>query len=319
MRISRAIDRFSLALIAVAAALWATDAYFRSALITHLSPSQIVLAEDALITIALVPLALWGRGRPRPLGWRRWTAIFAIAIGPQALATVLFTASFAFGLYGETFVLQQTQPLIAMTLAGLILRERRQPWFWPFAAVALVGVYLVVFAADPISPLGRGQATRVDAGLLALAAAALWGSGTVLGRFVLDRVPFLTLTAMRCGLALPVLAGLVLVENGVAGLSSYRVSDLAPNLLGIALIPGVVALLLYYRALAATPASLATIGELAYPVAATLIASLPRPVGFGQRLYPFHIVGTTLLMAVVVLLNWSQNARPAVVAPAPAA
>jgi hypothetical protein len=40
---SRQIDRLSVLLIAVSAALWATDAHFRSYLLGHLSASQIVL------------------------------------------------------------------------------------------------------------------------------------------------------------------------------------------------------------------------------------------------------------------------------------
>ena len=39
---------------------------------------------------------------------------------------------------------------------------------------------------------------------------------------------------------------------------------------------------------------------MAYPVAATLIASAPPPWGFNQPLYPLQIVGTVLLLAVIV-------------------
>jgi len=74
------------------------------------------------------------------------------------------------------------------------------------------------------------------------------------------------------------------------------------------------ALLLYYRALSRTPASLATIAEMAYPVAATLIASAPRPWGFGQHVYGAQLVGTALLIGVIVLLNWTKE--KAAVAPA---
>ncbi|HYM67342.1 MAG TPA: EamA family transporter, partial [Patescibacteria group bacterium] len=75
----------------------------------------------------------------------------------------------------------------------------------------------------------------------------------------------------------------------------------------IALIPGLLALLLYYRALSKTPASLATIAELAFPVTATLIASAPPPLGFNQPLYPAQVIGTVLLLGVIVLLNLSKE------------
>ena len=52
----------------------------------------------------------------------------------------------------------------------------------------------------------------------------------------------------RFTLALPVLILVVLVQNGMAGFSHYHAGDVFP-FLGIALIPGLFALLLYYRAL----------------------------------------------------------------------
>jgi drug/metabolite transporter (DMT)-like permease len=282
------IDRFSVVLVAVAATLWASDAYFRNQLVQHLSATQIVVAEDALVTLFLLPVLIRSRKELRFLGARGWVAVAIIAAGAQALATILFTASFSIAaqhqLFAETFVLQQTQPLIAIVLAWIVLGERRRPWFWPAAAVAIGGVYLVLFANDPSSPVKALQNGRLEVGLFALGAAALWASGTVLGRYALGSISFWSMTSLRFTLALPVLVVVILVQYGLAGFTHYRVSDFVPNLLAIALVPGLLALLLYYRALSRTPASLATIAEMAYPVAATLIASAPYPWGFNQPL-----------------------------------
>jgi drug/metabolite transporter (DMT)-like permease len=307
------IDRFSVLLVAVAATLWASDAYFRNQLISHLQPTQIVVAEDALITLFLLPVLIRTRRDLRHLGRRGWIAVAIIAVGAQALATILFTASFSYRIYAETFVLQQTQPLIAIGLAWIVLGERRRPWFWPTAAVAVVAVYMVVFAYNPWDPLSALQKGRVEAGLLALGAAALWASGTVFGRFALGSISFWSMTALRFTLALPVLVVIALVQFGPAGFTHYRVSDFLPNLLAIALVPGLLALLLYYRALSRTPASLATIAEMAYPVAATLIASAPPPWGFNQPLYPAQVVGTVLLLGVILFFNWTKEKTPPVV------
>jgi drug/metabolite transporter, DME family len=311
-----AIDRYSVILVAVAATLWASDAYFRNQLIQHLSATQIVVAEDALIALFLLPVLVRSRREMKQLGVRGWIAVGLIAVGAQSLATIMFTASFSYQIYAETFVLQQTQPLIAIVLAWIVLGERRKRWFWPAVLVALVAVYLVVFAQDPAAPVSALQKGRVEAGLLALGAAAFWASGTVLGRFALGSISFWSMTSLRFTLALPVLVLIVLFQYGPSGFSHYQPSDLFPNLLAIALVPGLLALLLYYRALSKTPASLATIAELAYPVAATLIASAPQPWGFNQPLYPMQVVGTVLLLAVIVVLNWTkEKARPVVQAP----
>ena len=305
------IDRFSVVLVAVAATLWASDAYFRNQLIGHLTPTQIVVAEDALITLFLLPILVRSAHELRHLGWRGWLAVGIIAVGAQSLATILFTASFqeaaTYQVFAETFVLQQTQPLIAILLAWIILGERRRPWFWPALIVAMAGVYLVVFAQDPTAPVSALQNGRVQVGLLALGAAVLWASGTVLGRFALGTISFWSMTSLRFTLALPFLVAVVLVQYGLGAFSHYQFTDFVPNLLAIALVPGLLALLLYYRALSRTPASLATIAEMAYPVAATFIASAPPPWGFNQPIYAVQLVGTALLIGVIVFLNLTKE------------
>ena len=306
------VDRFSVVLVAVAATLWASDTYFRAQLIGHLKPAQIVVIEDALVSLFLLAFLLRGIPEMRRLDRRGWIAIGLIAVGPQAIATVLFTTSFSYGHFAETFVLQQTQPVIAILLAWLILGERRRAWFWPTAALAIVGVYMVVFAQDLTAPLSDLQHGRLEAGLYALGAAALWASGTVLGRFVLGKLSFSTTTALRFTLALPVLIVIVVLQWGGSAFAHYQPSDLLP-FLGIALIPGLLALLLYYRALASTPATLATIAELAYPVTATFIASAPPPYGFKQPLYFPQFVGTALLVTVILILNYTKERTPPVV------
>src|ERR1700686_1178691 len=191
---NRIIDRYAVVFVALAAAMWAPDAYFRNQLVQHLTATQIVVAEDALITLFLLPVLIRSRHELRLLGARGWTAVAIIAAGAQALATILFTASFAIAaqhqLFAETFVLQQTQPLIAIVLAWIVLGERGRRWFWPAALVALAGVYMVLFASDPMSPVSALRNGRLEVGLLALGAAALWGSGTVLGRFALGSISF---------------------------------------------------------------------------------------------------------------------------------
>src|SRR5438128_5915166 len=311
---NRLIDRYAVVFVALAATLWASDAYFRNQLVQHLSPTQIVVAEDALVTLFLVPVLIRSRHELRALGARGWVAVAIIAAGAQALATILFTASFSIAaqhqLYAETFVLQQTQPLIAIVLAWIILGERRRPWFWPAAAVAIVAVYMVLFASDPFSPVSALQQGRLEVGLLALGAALLWASGTVLGRFALGSISFWSMTSLRFTLALPLLVTIVVVQYGMGAFSHYRFSDFVPNLLAIALALALLALLLYYRALCRTPASLAPIAEMAYPVAATFIASAPPLSGLNQRIYVLLLVWIALLIVVIILVKLTIDKPP---------
>jgi drug/metabolite transporter (DMT)-like permease len=306
------LETGSVVLVGIAAALWAFDAYFRPGLTKELSSGQIVLVEDLLISICLVPVLLVNLAGLRGLSSRRWLALLAIAIGPQAVATVLFTKaigfSFAnpaapnFDVLHEVYLLYLLQPVFGVLFARVFLGERRKPAFWPLAAVALAGVYLIVFAENPAAPW-QIRNPELMAGVLVLGAVIMWAGGTVLGRYALEDVSFPVTTSMRFMLALPVLFVIALLDKGGAVFSGYSISQL-PSFLGIVIVPGLLAMLLYYLALSRTPASLATIAELGYPLALFLIFSLPPPVGQAAPLHPVELVGAVLLVTGVVALNF---------------
>src|SRR5260370_36866356 len=88
---------------------------------------------------------------------------------------------------------------------------------------------MVLFASDPFSPVAALRNGRLEVGLLALGAAALWASGTVLGRFALGSISFWSMTSLRFTLALPVLVVIVLVQSGLGGFGSYRAGAFVTN------------------------------------------------------------------------------------------
>jgi drug/metabolite transporter (DMT)-like permease len=313
MQIPRAFtNRISALLVAVAAALWASDAYFRPALTQQLSASQIVFVEDLLIALCFLPAL--GRIRRELAGFplRSWLALAIVALGAQAFATFLFTRSLAyafpahaapnFSVENEVYLLYLLQPIFGVTLARIVLRERRRPYFWPLAALALIGVYFIIFPQQPLTPFSSVQHGQVAAAALVLGAVLLWASGTVFGRYALADISFVTTAAMRFWLALPALLILMVAQGGTASFGQFSLHQL-PSFLGIALVPGLFAMLLYYRGLASTPASVATIAELAYPCTLFLVFSLPPPVGLGTPLYAPEIAGAVLLVAAVTALN----------------
>jgi drug/metabolite transporter (DMT)-like permease len=309
------MDRYSALFFTLAAALWAVDAYFRPDLVNHwkLSASEIVLVEDLLISLCFLPVMRRVARELRAASWRTWVALAVIAAGPQAFATVLFTRSLTYafapslshaaslGVQSEVYLLYLLQPAFGATLAWVVLHERRRPAFWPLAALALAGAALIVFSRSPTAPQAQLQAA-----LFVVGAVALWAAGTVLGRYALSGISFASTSAMRFVLALPVLLVLMLTDRGAAGFGQYSIGQL-PSFLGIALIPGLIAMVLYYRALSSTPASISSFAELGYPAALFLIFSLPTPVGFGSPLQPLEIVGAVILVAAVTCLNFLKR------------
>jgi drug/metabolite transporter (DMT)-like permease len=308
-RLGASIDRVGALAVAVAAAMWAADPYFRPALAKQLSASQIVFAESLLITLCFLPVAGRVRRELRHLSLRQWIAMAIIALGAQAFATVLFTRAIGYAfpahaapdlnVENEVYLLYLLQPVFGIAMARIVLRERRKPFFWPLAAAALAGVYLIVFPQDPLAPFSSVQHGQLLAALLVLGAVLLWASGTVFGRYSLSNVSFVTTAAMRFTLALPVLLVLMLTSSGLGSFSVHQI----PSFIGIALIPGLLAMLLYYRALSSTPASMASVAELGYPCALFLVFSLPPPVGQGIPFHGIEIAGAIVLVAAVTTLN----------------
>ena len=218
-------------------------------------------------------------------------------VGAQAFATVLFTQALSyafpahaapdFNVENEVYLLYMLQPVFGIAMARIFLKERRKPYFWPLAACAIVGVYLIVFPQNPLAPFSSVQHGQFLAAMLILGAVVLWASGTVFGRYSLSNVSFVTTAAMRFTLALPVLLILMLTGVGGGHLGTFSVHQI-PSFIGIALIPGLLAMLLYYRALASTPASMASIAELgvsvhAFPGLLAAGSGGPRPAALWDR------------------------------------
>ncbi len=203
-----------------------------------------------------------GRSQLKNLPARVWLAVLAIAWIGSALATVLFTAAIRQGSPTTAVLLQKIQPLFAIVMARLILKEqwpRRFPWL---AGLAVFGTYLVVFGGVDLA-----ISLQFYAALLALGAAAGWACSTIWGRIATKELSFEMMTALRVTCALPALLVAALWQGQTAVPSSNQLA----SLVAIAAIPGFAALMLYYHGLKRTLASRATIGELAFPVTAALL------------------------------------------------
>jgi drug/metabolite transporter (DMT)-like permease len=200
-------------------------------------------------------------------------------------------------------LLQKTQPLFAIALAAILLRERLGWAYWPCFAVAMVGAYMISFGnLGPFTALGS---TELLPAALALGAALLWGSSTVLGRLVLKDMPFYALTGARLLLAVPLLAGIVVAQSSVGGLAAGFASEPGRVIL-LALIPGLLALLLYYRGLTGTRASYATLAELAFPATAVVLNWTFLGVGVSAN----QLLGFVLLWGAVFMLGYLNVRAP---------
>jgi drug/metabolite transporter, DME family len=288
-------------LVAVAAALWGTDGLLRKPLSGQLPASTVVFWEHLIIAAVLLPwLPAALRAFRAATARDRW-ALIGIGAGASAVATALFTAAFALGDPVTPLVLQKLQPVIAIAVAAALLGERLRPAYWAFAVPTLLGAWLMAFA----NPFHIGFADA-EAALLAVAAAALWAIGTVLGRMVSERLSSRDITVLRFAIGLPA-AGVVLLAQGAP--VAVSTAQLGPLVL-LALIPGLLGLALYYLGLHSTAASRATLAELAFPVTAALLGvSL-----LGASLSWTQWLGMAVVVASVTALGLRERSERPVVA-----
>lgn len=287
-------------MVASGAALWGTDALLRRGLALELPSSTLVLLEHVVLVALMAPVLVRSIRAYGKLSKLDWLAAAVIGAGSSALATVLFTAAFRYGDPTTPLLLQKVQPLVAVGAASLLLGERPRFRFGWFLVAGLVGAYLVSLS----NPMEVSVVALAPA-LYALGAAGLWGLGTVLGRHLTSRLGFGALTSLRFALALPALLVFVAVGDEPSGLGDLTGQDLIGVVL-LALIPGLAALLLYYRGLQSTPASAATLAELAFPLSAVTLNYLI----FGTVLSWTQWIGVVLLAGTIVTMKMvSQRGR----------
>ena len=133
--------------VILGASLWATDTIFRHPLVTQLSPTTIVLCEHVVacavaLIVALVSLYFSVTHsathsathsisiRFKKFPWKKLFPPFPLLVGisiigllGSAVATLLFTYSFAFVNPTVAILLQKTQPLIVILFSA---------FFFPF-------------------------------------------------------------------------------------------------------------------------------------------------------------------------------------------
>jgi len=291
-------------LVILGALLWGTDSLFRRPLTQSFSPMTIVFLEHVILVLVMIPLLARARDEISRLNRKDWTSLIFIAVGGSVIATILFTFAIKYGNPSVTVLLQKTQPFFTIFLARWFLGERPGKWFWLLLGPTLAGAY---FVAIPDWRAGLSIDPRQPSYLLAaLGASLLWGASTVFGRYIVARVPVLALTGLRFALALPVLA-VIFVLQGHDSMRLPSSLDSIASVVIMALIPGLVAMVCYYRGLQTTIASMASIGELAFPV--TAVAT--NWFVLGIRLAPSQFAGGAVLITTVTALSYLHSRNSA--------
>ncbi|MEK7078876.1 MAG: DMT family transporter [Patescibacteria group bacterium] len=256
--------------IVVASLLWSLDGLLRRSLFT-LPPAVIVFFEHILGAILLLPFALRQMKEIKTLSKKEWIALGVVSLFSGALGTILYTGALIqvhFIQFSVVSLLQQLQPIWAITVAALLLKEKVSRRFIFWALLAIIGSYFVTFKNLNVN-ISRDGAT-IAAALMAISAGAMWGSSTSFSKVVLKKVSHITATFLRFIMA-PLWAFIIILFLGQTTSMAQITTPQLGTLLLIALTTGMVALLIYYYGLRNTKAQVSAICELTWPVSAIII------------------------------------------------
>lgn len=293
------INTLGPSLIGIAALLWSADSVLRSTTVRAIDPTLIVFLDHV---IGLVILLAWGiykfRTRLFSLGSREWMTAAFIGAGGSAVATVLFTTSFRYANPTVVVLLQKLQPVLAVALAYVFLGERPRSRFVVCGAIALFSAVILVFPDLDFRFNFHQESSYLKGVAYALLAAALWGASTVGGKVLLKKAPCEVAVFWRYAFGVLTLLALLLLQPGGAGWSQLSAPGAGANVIGLALLTGVAPLLLYYRGLSRTPASVAAFVELLYPIGAVVL----NLIFLNATLAPVQLAaGGVLILAVIGL------------------
>lgn len=221
-------------------------------------------------------------------------ALFGGALGTLAIVKALFLLNFQ--KLTIVVLLQKLQPVFAIALAVLILKEQLRKRFIIWASIAIVASYFITFGFR-LPNLDTG-ANTVYASLFALLAAFSFGSATVLGKRVLHNFSFKTATFYRYGFTTLIMLVFVLTAG-----KYQQVNETTPFNWFVFIIIGITtgsgAIFLYYYGLNKVRAVVATICELCFPLSAILFDYLFN----NTQLTIVQWISSAVLIYAIINLN----------------
>ncbi len=221
-------------------------------------------------------------------------ALFGGAIGTIAIVKALFLVDFH--QLSVVVLLQKLQPIFAIILASILLKEKIKQHFVIWASLAIFSSYFLTFgfALPSISM----DDNTINAALFALLAAFSFGSSTVFSKKILINHNFITATFFRYGTTSLLLLILVLVTGSTYQFElTTEINWIYFIIIGITTGSG--AIFIYYYGLRRVKAIVATISELLFPISAILFDYIFN----GSVLSPVQMLSAVIMVFAIIKLS----------------
>lgn len=294
-------------LILLACFFWALDTLIRYPLVeSGLSPVTIVFYEHAILTLFFSWTLIGAFKRIGDLKISDIFSFFIVGCIGSGLATVAFTESFNFLNPSLVILLQKLQPVIAISLAALVLKEPIDKKFLIWAAVCMVGGLLVSspdierFYQLMVKDFNLVISDSATGGyMLVLISIIGWASATVYGK-KLSMAGFDT----RAILSGRFLAGLLALIPFV----QWNRSLILPHgedylrIVIMVIISGGLAMWFYYQGLKRISAKATAIGEMFFPFFAIIV----NWIFLGKQLTDLQLVGGAILIFGSLVIQFKK-------------
>ena len=279
-----------------AALLWSIDALLRQSLYA-LPTLLIITIEHGIGTLIFIPFLKKYWNDIKGLLQSGWISILWISLLGGMGGTYFYTKALSYVGYIDLSIvvlLQKLQPVFAMSLAAIILKEKLSKKYIMLAFLSIIGGYLVTFGKISVP---NWDNNNLIAALFALLAAFCWGSSTAIAKKALVSLHYSAVTGLR--LALTTLISLIIIIIFNFDILNVDISlNQWSMIIIIVLSSGTLALFIYYYGLNKLPASHTTLFELFWPLSAVIIDWIRS----GEPLAFMQLLGAALLLLSTTLL-----------------
>jgi drug/metabolite transporter (DMT)-like permease len=225
-------------------------------------------------------------------------ALFGGALGTISIVKALFLVNFKN--LSIVVLLQKLQPVFAISLATVLLKEKLKGNFILWATIAILAGYFMTFGYNLPNLSAGGSTAR--AAVFAFIAAFSFGSSTVFSKMILDRYEFTTATFYRYGITALIMLGYIIIGSQAGQFSRITTLNWIFFLI-IAFTTGSGAIFLYYYGLVRVKAIVAIICELFFPISTIIFDYFINH----SVLTPIQWISALIMIFAIVNLNRGQT------------
>ena len=287
--------------ISISAILWGFDGVVLTPRLYNLDVVYVVFMLH-LIPFILMNLFLFKQYNQLKLFVRQdfiimlLIASFGGVLGTIAIVKALFLVNFE--QLTVVVLLQKLQPIFAILLAAILLKEKIKKNFVIWASIAIIASYFLTFGLNLPDFQSNTDSNILYASLFAILAAFSFGSSTVFSKRFLLNHNFITATFYRYGFTTVILFIYLIIFGKYIEFQQTTPTNWLYFII-IGLTTGSGAIFIYYYGLRRVKAIIATISELLFPISAIFFDYIVN----SSILSPIQFVSAAIMVFAIIRLN----------------